>query len=169
MKLTTHLPLVPRSRMWSYTSPPQYSFMAWCSVKAQGNFTFTLPLPDNVERCVVPSWLNVSENIVFSCHCNIQWCVHCMLIRLTIGSVSCKLVMAAFWCHSDRNLLLQTTLDIVLSCTSVQVLSAPQHLTWVWELILNEFLWTQKFVESYELLVTPCIRELTTVRFLFSV
>jgi len=22
--------------MWSYISTPQYSFMAWCSVKAQG-------------------------------------------------------------------------------------------------------------------------------------
>jgi len=24
---------------WSYTSTPQYAFMAWCSVKAQGKFT----------------------------------------------------------------------------------------------------------------------------------
>jgi hypothetical protein len=37
MKLTTHLHLVPRSKNeWSYTSTPQYAFMAWCLVKAQG-------------------------------------------------------------------------------------------------------------------------------------
>jgi hypothetical protein len=30
---------VPRSKNeWSYTSTPQYAFMAWCSVKAQGLF-----------------------------------------------------------------------------------------------------------------------------------
>jgi hypothetical protein len=27
---------------WSYTSTPQYVFMAWCSVKPRDNFTFTL-------------------------------------------------------------------------------------------------------------------------------
>jgi hypothetical protein len=35
---TTHLHLVPRSNnAWSCTSTPQYAFMAWCSVKAQGH------------------------------------------------------------------------------------------------------------------------------------
>jgi hypothetical protein len=29
---------------WSYTSTPQYIFMAWCLVKHRDNFTFTLPL-----------------------------------------------------------------------------------------------------------------------------
>jgi hypothetical protein len=34
MKLTTHLHLVLRSKSaWSYTSTPQYTFMAWCLVK----------------------------------------------------------------------------------------------------------------------------------------
>jgi hypothetical protein len=34
VKVTTHLHLVPRSKnSWSYTSTPQYVFMAWCSVK----------------------------------------------------------------------------------------------------------------------------------------
>jgi hypothetical protein len=42
VKLTTHLHLVPRSKNeWSYTSTPQYTFMAWCSVKHRDNFTFT--------------------------------------------------------------------------------------------------------------------------------
>jgi hypothetical protein len=37
VKLTTHLHLVPRSRMRGVTHPiPQYALMAWCSVKAQG-------------------------------------------------------------------------------------------------------------------------------------
>jgi hypothetical protein len=35
--------LVPRSKnVWSYTSTPQYAFIAWCLVKHRGNFTFTL-------------------------------------------------------------------------------------------------------------------------------
>jgi hypothetical protein len=34
LKLTTHLHIVPRSRMYGGISPlPQYAFMAWCSVK----------------------------------------------------------------------------------------------------------------------------------------
>jgi hypothetical protein len=38
VKLTTHLPLVPRSRIrGAIPSLPQYAFMGWCSVKkAQG-------------------------------------------------------------------------------------------------------------------------------------
>jgi hypothetical protein len=41
VKLTTHLHLVPTSKNeWIYTSIPQYAFMAWCSVKHRGNFTF---------------------------------------------------------------------------------------------------------------------------------
>jgi hypothetical protein len=36
VKQTTHLHLVPRSRMSGATPPlPQYAFIAWCSVKAQ--------------------------------------------------------------------------------------------------------------------------------------
>jgi hypothetical protein len=32
-----HLHLVPRSKNeWSYTSTPEYAFMAWCSIKSQG-------------------------------------------------------------------------------------------------------------------------------------
>jgi hypothetical protein len=27
---------------WSYTSTPQYAFMAWCLVKNRDNFTFTI-------------------------------------------------------------------------------------------------------------------------------
>jgi hypothetical protein len=42
VKLTTHLHLVPRSKNeWSYTSTPQYAFMAWCSVKARTTLPFT--------------------------------------------------------------------------------------------------------------------------------
>jgi hypothetical protein len=41
VKLITHLRLMPRSKnAWSYTSTPQYDFMAWCLVKAQGQFYF---------------------------------------------------------------------------------------------------------------------------------
>jgi hypothetical protein len=43
VKLTTHLNLVLRSRMYGAIPPlPQYAFMAWCPVKAQGNLYFCL-------------------------------------------------------------------------------------------------------------------------------
>jgi hypothetical protein len=45
-KLTTHLHPVPRSKnVWRYTSTPQYAFIAWCSVTAQGQLYFPLLLP----------------------------------------------------------------------------------------------------------------------------
>jgi hypothetical protein len=53
MKLTTHFHLVLRSKnTWSYASIPQYTFMAWFSVKAEGQlylyFAFSLHLRDKV-------------------------------------------------------------------------------------------------------------------------
>jgi hypothetical protein len=43
VELTTHLHLVPRSRIRGAIPPlPQYVFMAWCLVKHRDNFTFTL-------------------------------------------------------------------------------------------------------------------------------
>jgi hypothetical protein len=54
MKLTTHLHLVLRSKnVWSYTSTPQYAFMAWCSLKkAQGqHYLFYLYLLWNSFQC----------------------------------------------------------------------------------------------------------------------
>jgi hypothetical protein len=35
---------------WSYTSTPQYAFMAWCSVKAQGQLYLLAPHPCRTER-----------------------------------------------------------------------------------------------------------------------
>jgi hypothetical protein len=41
VKLTTHFHLVPRSRMrGAIPALPQYVFMVWCSVKAQGKLPF---------------------------------------------------------------------------------------------------------------------------------
>jgi hypothetical protein len=43
VKLTTHLHLVLRSRMRGAIHPlPPYAFMAWCSVKAQGQLYHNL-------------------------------------------------------------------------------------------------------------------------------
>jgi hypothetical protein len=43
VKLTTHLRLVPRSRMRGAVPPlPQYAFVAWCSIKAQGQLYLTI-------------------------------------------------------------------------------------------------------------------------------
>jgi hypothetical protein len=42
-----HYSLPPSAEVknvWSYTSIPQYAFMVWCSVKAQGQL-YLLPLP----------------------------------------------------------------------------------------------------------------------------
>jgi hypothetical protein len=45
VKLTTHLHLVPRSRMRGAIPPLlHYVFMAWCLVKRRDNFTFILLL-----------------------------------------------------------------------------------------------------------------------------
>jgi len=45
VKLTTHAQLVPRSKnAWSYTSTPQYAFMAWCLVKKK-------PLKGMTSKC----------------------------------------------------------------------------------------------------------------------
>jgi len=42
VKLTTHLHLVPRSRMCGILPPfPQYVLMAWCLVKHRDNFTLS--------------------------------------------------------------------------------------------------------------------------------
>jgi hypothetical protein len=62
VKLTTHLHLVPRSKnAWSYTSTPQYAFVAWFSVKKKhmDNFTFAFmyirrvePVPERISLFV---------------------------------------------------------------------------------------------------------------------
>jgi hypothetical protein len=50
--------LVPRSKnAWSYTSTPQYAFVAWCLVKHRDNFTFYVYSPicqvaAKMNRCV---------------------------------------------------------------------------------------------------------------------
>jgi hypothetical protein len=46
--------------VWTYTSTPQYAFMAWCSVKAQGQLYLrcTLTYIHVFAKCVlcIPSW-----------------------------------------------------------------------------------------------------------------
>jgi len=52
MKLTTHFHLVPRPKNeWSYTSTPQYAFMAWCSEHGD-NFTFTFTFNANGQKYI---------------------------------------------------------------------------------------------------------------------
>jgi hypothetical protein len=54
VNLTTHLHLVLRSKNeWSCASTPQYAFMAWCSVKSQGQF-YLLPPSENRTSVVHP-------------------------------------------------------------------------------------------------------------------
>jgi hypothetical protein len=65
MKLTTHIHLVSRSKNdWSYTLTSQYAFMAWCSVKAQGQlYLYFDPNVDDADvgRFVTLECLKVSE------------------------------------------------------------------------------------------------------------
>jgi hypothetical protein len=54
MKLTTHLHIVPRSRMCGAIPPfPQYVFLAWCLVKHRDNFTFIY------SKAQTSSWMKV--------------------------------------------------------------------------------------------------------------
>jgi hypothetical protein len=68
VKLTTHIHLAPRSKnAWAIHLLPQYSFMAWCSVKKITGTTLLLYF--NV------LWLNAFESV-------------CGDVRLLIGSSS---------------------------------------------------------------------------------
>jgi hypothetical protein len=54
VKLTTHLHLVPKSRMrGAILALPQYAFMACCSVKAQGQLYLYLYILYVAHTCVV--------------------------------------------------------------------------------------------------------------------
>jgi len=62
-KLTTHLHLVPRSRMRGAIHPrPQYASMAWCSVKRKhrDNPTFTFTTKNNFREAGYPTKCDVS-------------------------------------------------------------------------------------------------------------
>jgi hypothetical protein len=51
VKLITHLHLVPRSKnAWSYSSTPQYAFIAWFLVKHRDNFTSSYTRKNRVLR-----------------------------------------------------------------------------------------------------------------------
>jgi len=55
MKLTTHPRLIPRSRMrGAIRLLPQYSFLVWCSIKAQGQLYLYF---------YIPVYLQLSEGI----------------------------------------------------------------------------------------------------------
>jgi hypothetical protein len=43
---------------WSYTSNPQYAFMAWCLVKHRHNFTFTFIIHDSSDNFIGNSFGN---------------------------------------------------------------------------------------------------------------
>jgi hypothetical protein len=67
VKLTTHLHLVPRwKNEWSYTSIPQYAFMAWCLIKHKGLALSKYLIgirTIKISKCrVVPLWVNVKVN-----------------------------------------------------------------------------------------------------------
>jgi hypothetical protein len=57
-------PIAEVKNTWSYTSTPQYVFMAWCLVKHRGNFTFEYKLLCKAaeKRGSIPTAATVIEN-----------------------------------------------------------------------------------------------------------
>jgi hypothetical protein len=48
--------------VWSYTSTPQYIFMAWCWGEHRDNFTFSLPFTAFFIRCIC--WVTVVVTVM---------------------------------------------------------------------------------------------------------
>jgi hypothetical protein len=68
-KLTTHLHLAPRSRMRGAIPPlPQYDFMAWCSVNAQGQVSFNFNF----------------ISVTFAVNCAPLWTLHFISLELKL-------------------------------------------------------------------------------------
>jgi hypothetical protein len=66
VKLTTHLCLVLSSRMCgAIPTLPQYTFMAWCSVKKCTGKTLTLPLPLISTSYKAPHYVVISFLLLF--------------------------------------------------------------------------------------------------------
>jgi hypothetical protein len=64
-KLTTHPHLVPRSKNeCSYTSTPQYAFMAWCLAKAQGQLYLYLLTFTNQEMIMILKKVNSEKALM---------------------------------------------------------------------------------------------------------
>jgi hypothetical protein len=60
-----HLSIAIVKNVWSYTSTPQYAFMAWCSVESESTWTtlpYLLPLS-------LPSHYSVNASII----CHYHW------------------------------------------------------------------------------------------------
>jgi hypothetical protein len=73
VKPTNHLHLEPRSKnAWSFTSTPQYAFMAWCSVKKSTgtNLPFTYIHSRPVSRGIM------QQIMPMSCTYRIFWSFH---------------------------------------------------------------------------------------------
>jgi hypothetical protein len=89
VKLTTHLNLVPKSRMCRAIPPlPQYIFMVWCLVKHSDNFTFYLLLfKDGVDMTVIicannlPLKLYHSAEVKLYIHCPQYVFMACCLVK----------------------------------------------------------------------------------------
>jgi hypothetical protein len=81
LKLTTHLHLVQRSKnAWSYTSAPQYAFMAWCLVKDR-HFHSTCDILSHLAEVVNQILIS---SLVYKCteNCEADLCVHSALKKL---------------------------------------------------------------------------------------
>jgi hypothetical protein len=108
VKLTTHLHLVPRSKNeWRAIPPlPQYAFMVWCSVEAQGQLYFYL-LPFSA-RLSFYSFLYFSQSLFISfstflslSHILSAFLSHCMFLSLFISfHLVCCFVSLFMFFHS---------------------------------------------------------------------
>jgi hypothetical protein len=96
VKLTTHLHLVPRSRIRGAISPFfKYAFMAWCSIKAQGLAYLLLTLNSfqkakGSTKLIIWKYLNgyVKLCVIKSQNCGLKIGISMTMLHLTIRSLS---------------------------------------------------------------------------------
>jgi hypothetical protein len=86
---------------WSYTSTPQYAFMAWCLVKHRGKFTFTLCLHfayNQLWYIQLPLWgisfqpssVFSTSGLVLSFVCTLPVVSVLVLLSSLLGTVPCR-------------------------------------------------------------------------------
>jgi len=87
VRLTTHLNLVPRSRMPGAAPPvPQYAFMSWCSVKTQEQRYLLLSSEHVLElwtASVVGKWLASTVRPAFDC----QWGQYLLFVTTSTSAL----------------------------------------------------------------------------------
>jgi hypothetical protein len=94
LKLTTYLYLVPRSRKRGAISPlPQYTFMAWCSVKTPGQRRCQWSIY-NCKEHVCEVCVREFGGHVPLCNRGLEYCSNSVLSSEFLKSISSSLFLA---------------------------------------------------------------------------